>query len=469
MAEIHDRPLKAISAALRADELRAHDLFERARERHDRHGEPLGAYKTWTPERARRAALTADSIFDAGGYLGPLHGIPVSVKDLYGVRGLDTFAGTARRLPPRWEREGPLVQALRRQWAVIMGKTHTVELAFGGLGVNHHWGTPRNPWDAQAHRVCGGSSSGAGVSLCEGSALVALGTDTAGSVRVPASMTGTVGLKTSAGRWSLEGIVPLSPTLDTPGVLTRSVADAAYAFAALDPAWDDAQALEDDLADVAAADLRIGLAPDSMWQECSPGVAEAVRAALEEVAAKGARLSEVRTAVIDEAITLFREGSVVCAECDTFLATELKDWRQSLDPTIMQRIADGGGITAREYLARQRQLRRLAAAASGCFAEVDAIALPTSPITPPLLEEVSTVEGYRPRNLLALRNTSVANMLGLCALTLPAGLDQAGMPVGLQLMARHRAEEHLLGVGLAFEKVLGTPQERLGIAPMCQG
>jgi len=190
-------------------------------------GERLHAYSPWPPEQARLVAHAADAAFAAGVIIGSLQGVPVSIKDLFAASGYPCFAGSSRRLPADpWERDGPLVAALCRQLGVIMGKAHMVEFAFGGTGHNSHWGAPYNPWDAAAHRSVGGSSSGAGVSLLEGSALLACGNDTAGSVRIPASMTGTVGLEVTLGRWSTEGVVPLSSTFDTPRLLARSVSDA---------------------------------------------------------------------------------------------------------------------------------------------------------------------------------------------------------------------------------------------------
>jgi len=463
--DIDTEPLTAIAAALRRGELAPNALLEHALARQERFADTLNAYKTPTPDLAARAARAAESAFEAGADLGPLQGIPISIKDLYALRGYPTFAGTPRALPAKWQTQGPLVARVRRQLGVITGKTHTVELAFGGLGVNNHWGTPRNPWDAQIHRVPGGSSSGAVVSLCEGSALAALGTDTAGSVRIPASMTGNVGLKTGAGRWPLAGIVPLSSTLDTAGVMARTVADVSYAFLALDPAGDGRAAR--DLAQSApdTASLRIGVADAALWEDCDPGVAEAVRAALTELEAQGAQLVDVRMPEAAEAMEFLRRGGVAAAECDAFLATELPEWRESLDPVVTARIADGGDITAREYLQRRRQLDAFARAASLHFAHCEVIASPTVPLTPPAVAELVRVEDYRPRNFRALRNTCVANFLSLCALSMPAGLDAAGLPVGLQLMAPHGGEERLLAVALACERVLGTARERLGPPP----
>ncbi len=466
MSKTSTRSLKATAAALRSGELAALELAESAIARHADLGGPLNAYKSWNPDEALLQARAADAVFASGTALGPLHGIPVSVKDLYGVKGWPTFAGTPRRLPPKWESEGPVVAALRRQLGVVMGKSHTVELAFGGLGVNPHWGTPRNPWDAKSHRVPGGSSSGAGVSLWEGSALAALGSDTAGSVRIPASMTGTVGLKTSFGRWPVAGIVPLSKSLDTAGVLARSVADAAYAFAALDPAWGSAEALEARIAGLELSRVRIGIAAAPLWDNCMPGVAEAARAALDELAAKGAQLKDFALPEAADARELLRSGSVVSAECDAFLESELPEWRELIDPIIKIRIADGGAISARELLLRYRKLAELSRSAAERFAACDVIALPTVPVTPPTLDEVADLAAYRRANIAALGNTCVANYLTLCALTMPAGLDAAGMPVGLMLMAPFGQEERLLAIALAVERALGTPRERLGAPPL---
>ena len=271
-SDLLSRTLVEIARDLRERRLTARELIEAAIARHERFGERLHAYSLWAPEQARAVADAADAAFAAGVSVGPLQGLPVSIKDLFAAAGYPCFAGSSRRLPAEpWERDGPLVATLRRQLGVIMGKTHMVEFAFGGTGQNSHHGAPYNPWDAMAHRSVGGSSSGAGVSLLEGSALLAFGSDTAGSVRIPACMTGNAGLKVTLGRWSAEGVVPLSFTFDTPGLLARSVSDIAYGFAALDPADIDpvsfiAQAGTRDLTGV-----RIGVGDPFLWQRLRPG------------------------------------------------------------------------------------------------------------------------------------------------------------------------------------------------------
>lgn len=466
MNNISEQSLAAIARALRSGEISSLTLLEHCQARHQRLDSTLHAYQTWAPQQARQQARTADAAFAAGYDLGLLQGITVSLKDHFGFNALPTYAGTSRELPAKWRQEGPVVQRLKQQLAVITGKTHAVELAFGGIGLNNHWGTPRNPWDNQHHRVPGGSSSGAGVSLCEGSALLALGTDTGGSVRIPASMTGNVGLKTSYGRWSLDGIVPLSSSLDTAGILTRSVADSIYGFAAIDPSQADFASLQTRLQSLQTADLRIAIADQRMWQHCEDDIVQVVKAALDELAGKGAHLTEVDLPEVDDALALLRSGSVVSAEVDAFIEAELPEWRELLDPIITMRIADGGAIAAREYVLRQRQLQCLAQTTEQRFNGFDVIASPTLPIRPPRLDQVSDLEGYRPNNAAALSNTCVANMLRLCAITIPVGLDSEGLPVGLQLMARYGQEEHLLAVAWAVEKVLGTARERLGTAPL---
>src|SRR5580693_2088413 len=275
------RPLIEIARDLRERRANARELVEAAIARHERFGERLHAYSFWASEQARTVAKAADAAFAAGVSAGPLQGLPVSIKDLFAAAGYPCFAGSSRRLPTEpWERDGPLVATLRRQLGVIMGKTHMVEFAFGGTGHNSHHGAPYNPWDAAAHRSVGGSSSGAGVSLLEGSAVLAFGSDTAGSVRIPACMTGNAGLKVTIGRWSTEGVVPLSPTFDTPGLLARSVSDIAYGFAALDPTGIELVSFITRASVREIGGIRIGISDPFLWRDCDPGIAEAVEEAV---------------------------------------------------------------------------------------------------------------------------------------------------------------------------------------------
>jgi aspartyl-tRNA(Asn)/glutamyl-tRNA(Gln) amidotransferase subunit A len=464
MGDIFSQPLSEIAAALREGSVRAQDLAETAIANHERWGGPLNAYLLWTSSRARRAAEAADAVFGAGAAAGPLQGIPVSIKDLFAAEGLPTFAGSNRRLPPEWERDGPLVAALRRQLAVIMGKTHMVEFAFGGTGANSHWGAPRNPWDATEHRSPGGSSSGAGVSLAEGSALLAFGSDTAGSVRIPAAMTGQVGLKVTFGRWSAEGVVPLAPSYDTPGILTRSVADAAYSFAALDALTGDAERGLARLSAHPLTGLRIGVGDPQHWNSCAPGIAEAAKAALDELAKQGAVLRDITVPEAGEAYAVFLEGGVSGIELRGFLDHALPQWIGEIDPIIAPIMKLVEGLDARAYLARLWTLKAAARRTLRRFADVDVIATPTLAVTPPSMAEIAKDGWQANRNLV--RNTVWVNYLGLCGVTLPVALDRAGMPVGLQFVAPPNQEERLLAAAWAAERALGTGAQRLGAPPM---
>lgn len=459
------RPLAEIGEGLREGDVSSQALLDEAQAAHAQNGPSLNAYLKWDETGARERAKAADAAFMAGRDFGPLQGIPFSAKDLFGIKGFQTFSGSPKALPEKWCEEGPFAKTFLGQGAVLTGKTHMVEFAFGGIGTNAHWPVPRNPWDASDHRVCGGSSSGAGVSLIEGSAAIALGTDTAGSVRVPASMTGTVGLKPTAGRWPIDGIVPLSPTLDTPGFLVRSVADAVLVFEVI-----DAYCAKREMREIVeAADLsavRMGVCEAHFWEDCPDDIAAVIWQALAvlengEAAKVAFDLPETK-----DAYELFRMGSVVSSEFRAFLDKELPDWLETLDPNIAFRMSSATDVDSDEIANRRERMAKIAAITHERLETVDVLVSPTVPITPPRVEDVSDGKAYSAANLMTLKNTCIANLLGLCALTMPVGLDSSGLPVGLQLMARANEEEKLLSIGLAFEERLGTCAQRLGPPPM---
>ena len=455
MVNLATASISELGTALREGRIRAADLVEQANANRD---EGLAAYTLWMPEGAAAAASLADAAFGVGLDFGPLQGLPVSVKDLYGLDGIPTHAGAPRPLPREWEREGPVVRAVRTGMGCITGKTHTVEFAFGGIGSNPHWGTPRNPWSRDAHRVPGGSSAGAGVSLWEGTAVVALGSDTAGSVRVPASFTGTVGLKTTFGRWSLDGIVPLSPSLDSAGILTRTVADAALVFPVIDPECSTPPVAGD------VSRLRLGVL-EELFEGCAPGIVDAVRTALRELEARGASLLRFPLPGLDAAREIFAAGGLAAPEFVAFINRELPDFRSTLDPNVRGRFAAVESMAATEYLDRRARLARAAHEANEALEAVDAVLCPTTPVTAPRLDEVEDPEDYRHRNMATLRNTSPGNLLDLCGLSIPVGLDGDGMPIGLQIQTVRGADERLLAAGLAVEGVLGAARERIGSPP----
>jgi len=459
-----DLCLDDIAGALRRGDFTATDLVESAIERHEAHGGRLAAYKNFDPDSARAAAAQADARIAAGS-AGPFCGIPISVKDLYGVDGLPTFAGTARRLPDVWSRDAWLVAELRAQGAVIMGKTHTVELAYGAVGINPHWGTPWNPWDADTHRIPGGSSCGAGVSLWEGSALVALGSDTGGSIRIPAAMTGTVGHKITHGRWPVKGVVPLSSTLDSVGGLTRSVEDSLYLFGSIDPAWGDPKQFLWQMSALGTTGLRVAMPHCGIWDDCQADVSRVLRAAISDLKASGCGVSEVEGRLLDDAHQLYMTGGIAGAECMAFLKRDLPEWLDLLHPTVGSRLATAPGLDSDLYRTSVATRAALMSQADALFDKADVVALPASMATPAPVSELGDLERYGKTNATALRPTCPISMLGLCAITLPVGLDDAGMPVGLQLVAPSGQDEALLGAALAVERVLGPASKTLGRPP----
>lgn len=463
-----DGSIAEIAAVLRDGGARIEQLAEAVLDRHARLGDVLGAYKYWAGDTMKTDAAAAAAALAAGYDAGPLMGLPVSFKDIFGVSGMPTCAGTPVELPEKWRTEGPVVAAMRGQLAAIAGKTHSVEFAFGGVGTGAHWPAPRNPWDADEHRVSGGSSSGAGVSVAEGSALIAFGTDTGGSIRIPASVTGQVGLKTSIGRWSTAGIVPLSSTFDTPGLMTRSVEDAIIAFGAVDPDCDSALALLDRLGGMEAGDLRLGICDEHFWDDCSPGIAEGVRAAIDELTGAGARLNNLPLPEAYAARTCFIHGSLFGVEGLSFIAEEYPDRIETLDPNIAARFDIARKVSAVDYFTEKRKIEEMAAAVDERLRHVDVLVAPAVPMTPPTVEDVADAGVYAKANGEMTRNTQPINLLALCAVTMPVGLDAAGMPVGLQLIARHGADDKLLAAALACEKALGTARDRLGVPPLCR-
>jgi aspartyl-tRNA(Asn)/glutamyl-tRNA(Gln) amidotransferase subunit A len=466
MSDLLSRPMVELAALMGQGEIKARALTEEAIANHARFGDPLKAYSQWAPDHARRCADAADAAFAVGARAGSLQGVPTSIKDLFAHSGFPTYAGSPKRLPAKFEVDGPVVASLRRQLAVVTGKTHMVEFAFGGTGHNAHYGAPRNPWDAKAHRSPGGSSSGAGVSLCEGSALLAFGTDTAASVRLPAAMTGNAGLKFTKDRWSTEGIVTLSHSFDTPGILARSMQDAGFAFAALDPLLGDGF---DFLRRVPTGitGIRIGVADSWFWDGCENGIAEAAKLAVDQLARAGAIVTEAPLPEAQEAYAVFCEGGVSAIELRAFLDHALPDWIASIDPVNAPPVTAAGAIPARDYLLRLWRLKAAAKAAVARFDHVDVIACPTVQLTPPVMA-APTPETFWATNRGIVHNLVPGNFLTLCAATLPVGLDRLGMPVGLQLIAKGGDDERMVAIACAVERVLGTPRERLGLPPMCR-
>ncbi|GAB2729045.1 amidase [Halomonas garicola] len=415
-------------------------------------------YAAWAPEKVREHARSLVAQARSGKACGPWYGLPVSIKDNIGLAGWPLRAGCAEALPPAWQGDATITARCRRRGALFTGLTRSVPFAFTSIGVTLDDEGPRNPWDTD--RVCGGSSSGAAVSVAEGSAWLALGSDTAGSIRVPAAMTGGVGLKLTAGRWPMKGVVPLSHSLDSLGVITASVADLTAALGACgDPMIPKAPR--------PLAGLKLGVLESAPRVNAEAGIDEALAYALHELEAAGAQCVAIDFPEAREADALFRSGGLVAAELETFLALKLPSWRRQMGPLLAESVAQAGDLTAADYRQRLADFQRLGQKAAMRFHEtgIDALVLPTSPLLPPRRDAVARPSAYAEADARILRHTAFVNYLRWCALSLPVGLDNVGLPIGLQLAMPGFAEPQLLAAAAAIERCLGNPRERLGLPP----
>ncbi len=411
-------------------------------------GEGKFVFTRLDPEGARRAADAVDARRAAD--LSPVAGLLISVKDLFDVAGEVTTAGsTALRQHPPATADAVAVARLKLAGAVIMGRTNMTEFAYSGVGLNPHYGTPANPYQRELRRIPGGSSSGAAVSVTDGMAQAAIGSDTGGSVRIPAALCGLVGFKPTQRRIPLEGVFPLSPTLDSVGTMARTVA----CCAAL-----DAVLSEEPTGDPAPADLRpvqFAVPQNYFLDHLDPTVARAFEAALSTLSRAGARIVEVTMPEIDEIQTINAKGGFAAAESYAFhrrLGTDFEKY----DPFVRERILRGQGIGEADYLdmvrARAAAIRRFDTAHLG----LDYILCPTVPIVAPEISRLEQdVEEYKRVNLLLLRNPSIVNFLDRCAVSLPCHRNEEA-PAGLMLIGRRLQDHALLAVALAVERALHT-------------
>jgi aspartyl-tRNA(Asn)/glutamyl-tRNA(Gln) amidotransferase subunit A len=396
-------------------------------------------------EAARAAADRADDRYRAGRMLGPLDGKIVTIKDLFDVAGEPTSAGSAilRNAAPA-NRDAVVVSRLREAGAIILGKTNMTEFAYSGLGLNPHVGTPRNA--IAPDRVPGGSSSGAGVSVGVGIADIAIGTDTGGSVRIPAAFNGIVGFKPTAARVPREGVFPLSYSLDSVGPLAGSVqacADADAVMAGIQASL---------VVEMQLSGLRLGV-PKEYVEDTESPVREAFQTALENLKRVGAAVcdAELGSPLVEMRET-GKRGPIVAIEAAEIHAERLRGQAGEIDPNVLARIKPGAAAAAPDYVASIRARQRLCAVMDARLKEWDCLAFPTTPGLPPLLSEVQEREAFQQRNIYVLRNTSFANYFDLCAISLP--IPHQPLPVGLMLVARHGDDSKLLGIAQTVERRL---------------
>ena len=404
---------------------------------------------------ALACAEAADLERQAGMARGPLHGLPVALKDLLHLAGRQTTAGSKSWLGRKSGETATVVERLVAAGMIPLGKTHMVEFAFGGWGRNEPMGTPWNPWDTVTHRVPGGSSSGSAVAVAAGLVPAAIGSDTGGSVRIPASLCGLTGLKTTYGLISLAGVLPLSTTLDSIGPLTHSVDDAALITAAMagpdprDPGTRDAPHVDFAAALATEPDLRgmriACLAPDDMPAGASDDVLRIVGEAKSALRDLGAIVEETRFP-LDLADVMTRNGRLIAAEAYALHRAYIEDPALPIDPWVRARTLSGKAIGAADYIDELGERRRAAARFALWMRGRDALLSPTLPITATPVADVD--ESTTPLATF----TRAANYLGACALSLPAGFSAGGLPVGVQLMGAPFAEATLIAIGRAYQR-----------------
>ena len=399
-------------------------------------------YTRTTPRRARSMAMASADRAKLGTRIGLLDGVPLSWKDLYDTSGAPTEAGSALLKGRTPARDAEVLTTATAQGLVCIGKTHMTELAFSGLGLNPVTATPPNVNDPAL--VPGGSSSGAATSVAFGLAPAAIGSDTGGSVRIPAAWNDLVGLKTTHGRISLRGVVPLCERFDTVGPIARSVEDCALLLAALEGGK------AADLAGASLAGSRLLLLETVALDDIRDAPAKGFDQAVQRLVLKGAKVERLRVPEVAEALAL--AGPLFTAEAYGIWSKTIEAAPEKMYPRILERFRSGSTVTAVAYVAAWRRLEEIRASWLKRTAAFDAVILPTAPILPPDAKRLMTDDAYFvTENLLALRNTRLANLLGLCALTLPTGQPSCG----ISFMAAPGQEERLLRLGAAAERALG--------------
>ena len=400
----------------------------------------------------RESALASADRIDAtrkrGATLLPLAGLPISIKDNFDEAGITTLAGsTVLKGAPPAARDATAVARLRAAGAVIIGRTNMTEFAYSGVGINPHYGTPRNTFDRPAARIPGGSSSGAAVSVADGMAWAAIGTDTGGSVRIPAALNGLVGFKPSAHRVPLEGVLPLSTTFDSVGPIARSVADCVLLDRVL--AADDLE-----LPALSLRGLRFAVPQTLTLDELSPAVANAFATALTRLSAAGATIIETPMAVFTRAAVVNPRGAISSAEAFKWHRHWLESGVDQYDPRVLARIRPGESISDSVYAglleARRQFVREVAAAAQG----YDAMLMPTTPETAPTIAEViASDESYFRLNSRMLRNPGLVNVFDGCALSIPCQVPGTA-PVGFMIAGLRDQDARILAIGQAAEALL---------------
>lgn len=445
------RSILAAAAELEAGRTSSRDLVEACLARiADEGGQGRHCFIEVYHERARQSADAADRLRAAGRAPGPLCGIPISIKDLFDVAGEVTRAGsTVLAGAPRASSHAEIVKRLLGAGIVFVGRTNMTEFAFSGVGMNPHYGTPLSPWDRANGRIPGGSSSGAAVSVSDGFAIGAIGTDTGGSCRIPAALCGVTGFKPTARRVPLDGALPLSPTLDSIGPLGHSVSCCAI----LDSVLAGTSGPVAPVTEVRGA--RLLLPTNIAFDNIDASTEEAFDFAISTLEKSGYIVDRCQSLAIDAVKTAQTYGGFAAAEAFSWHKELLAAHGDKYDPHVSARINSGSGMTASDYFRLMEARKTAIAIFEAELQGYSAMVLPTVPIAPPLISAFNSDDEYKRLNFLLLRNPSTINFLDGCALSLPCHRRGAS-PAGVMLAAPAMQDAQLLRLAAGVEAELAT-------------
>jgi len=458
-------PVHAQVAAIAARRLSPVELVDEYLARIDRLEPKLQAFVSVNRANARLAAEAADKAIRSGHAVGPLHGIPIAIKDLVEIEGEVATGGSAAwrdRIAPR---TATLHRKLMAAGMINLGKTHTVEFAYGGWGTNQHLGTPWNPWDPSVHRAPGGSSSGSGVAVAARLAPWAIGTDTGGSVRIPAAWNGITGLKTTIGRVSTFGVLPLSQTLDTPGPITRDIEDAALLLCVLQ-GTDPRDAHTAGVRDVdpmpglrrGVRGLRLGRISAAERAGIDTEVLAAYDRSVDFLASVGAEIVEL-TLPARFADLAGKMAHITSAEIYASIAELADDNASPLDQDVRPRVRAGASISSKDYLAALVAREQMEREFDRAIQDVDAVLTPTMTTPAPVVASID--QSTTPATL-----TRWVNYCGMCGVAVPNGFTQSGLPSSLQIVCRAYEEPLALRIGYAYQS---AHDWHLRVPPMAAG
>ncbi|MBD8164114.1 amidase [Erwinia persicina] len=450
--------LQQAADALAAGQVSARSLTEQAlTAAEDPQGEGARVFLRLWPEQARQAATQADDRRRQGQSRGPLDGLPISVKALFDVAGESTSGGSRRlaQASPA-QQDAAAVARLRQAGAVPIGSTNMTEFAYSGLGINPHYGTPANRWQRERRLIPGGSSSGAAVAVSDGMCLGSLGSDTGGSVRIPAALCGLTGFKPTARRISMQGLQPLSPSLDSVGVIAHDVASCAL----LDGVVADRPLV---LAMPDLQRLRLAVPQTLVLEGLTTAVAQAFYAAVERLKSLGLRIDTLPLTPFAELGQINAAGGLTACEAWQWHQSSIATEAHRYDPRVLSRIRRGAAISAKDAALLHRQRAGWQQRVSEEMAGYDALLMPTVPMTAPTVAELEQDEAhYFAVNAALLRNPSLVNFLDGCAVSLPC--HPAGTaPVGLMLAALPDRDTALMCCALAVEQALRPLTQSTGV------